>query len=97
MFKKKVALTSTKPIPITSAMLIERANLVVNNAINMFSNAVKEVESANEMLEDSKKKSQEEIESLKVNLERKEKEKLTAEDSIKANNALKEKLSQFIV
>ena len=98
MFKKKAKVTPiTIPVPVNATLLMAKASSMVDNALSMFSKAVKDIESANQLLEDSKKMSEEEIAKLKVNLEVKENDKIKAEDSIKANNALKEKLSQFVV
>lgn len=96
MFKKKVKSPVT-PMPVNSVLLMAKAGSIVDNALSMFSKAVKDIDSANQLLEDSKKMSEEEIAKFRLMLEVRENDKAKAEDSIKANNALKEKLSQFVV
>ena len=87
MFKKNVVLTP-------SAM-IEKAVGVVANAVSMFNLAVQEIDKANEILNQSKEKSQAKIDSLELELANTQQVKSEAEAKINSHLELREKLSQF--
>ncbi len=89
IFKKK----RVQPI-LTPVMMIEKANCIVDSAMNMFKKSIQEIESANKILEESRLKTTEKMQSLEeeLNFQRQTKENAMANNSI-----LKEKLSQFII
>lgn len=91
-FRKK----STTFVELTPAMMMEKANIVVSEALNMFTRAVKSVEDANEILTESANKNEEKLKALQVEVSKVNHEKNTALDAIQSNRALKERLSQFI-
>jgi len=82
-------------VVLTPSMMIEKAVGVVANAVSMFNLAVQEIDKANEMLNQSKEKSQAKIDSLELELANTQQVKSEAEAKINSHLELRGKLSQF--
>jgi hypothetical protein len=84
-------------IELTSAMMIVKANAIVDGALSMFTTAIKEVENANAILAETDVKNDVKKKSLQDEMDRVLAEQEKSAVAQKANLALKEKLSQFAI
>ncbi len=82
-------------VPLTPAQMMNRANSIVDNALGMFTQAVKDVDKANAIQLEAIVISRDFSKQLKDEALKHDTQAELGEATVKANLALKEKLSQF--